>query len=268
MVHNCSSIRNKRDVPASFGIPSFFLKKVVFSLIYSFSRLSQYENCPFRFYLKYVEGREEPVTKPLALGKAVHVGIEKRIQGYTLEDAIVEGYIATGFHPEVERTEMESLIKKAPVETGMGETEVHFELPLSPSPSAPKIQGFIDLVVEDETGVWFADWKTNWQQYGVFDSMQVSLYAWALMEMKGLDEVYGTLYFLRFGQDDGHKFSRDEAEKARQWAYDTVMDIENKLFLLDIGPEAWDRLFPATPSSHCKHCPFALECYQQFGVGF
>ncbi|EGL84290.1 hypothetical protein CathTA2_0153 [Caldalkalibacillus thermarum TA2.A1] len=107
------------------------------------------------------------MTKPLALGKAVHKGIEMLIQGYILEEAVCEGFIEADFHPQVERSEVESLVKKSPVHAGMGETEVHFQLPLSHSPSAPQLQGYIDLVVENESGVWFVDWKTNWQPYNV-----------------------------------------------------------------------------------------------------
>ncbi|MDQ0338149.1 hypothetical protein J2S00_000933 [Caldalkalibacillus uzonensis] len=69
------------------------------------------------------------MTKPLALGKAVHKGIEMLIQGYTLEEAVCEGFIEADFHPQVERSEVESLVKKSPVHAGMGETEVHFQLP-------------------------------------------------------------------------------------------------------------------------------------------
>ncbi|GGK37271.1 hypothetical protein GCM10010965_32620 [Caldalkalibacillus thermarum] len=54
------------------------------------------------------------MTKPLALGKAVHKGIEMLIQGYILEEAVCEGFIEADFHPQVERSEVESLVKKSP----------------------------------------------------------------------------------------------------------------------------------------------------------
>ncbi|MDQ0338148.1 hypothetical protein J2S00_000932 [Caldalkalibacillus uzonensis] len=34
--------------------------------------------------------------------------------------------------------------------------------------------------------------------------------------MKGLGEVYGKLYFLRYGKESGYSFTRVEAEAARQ----------------------------------------------------
>ncbi|WP_245001163.1 RecB family exonuclease [Caldalkalibacillus thermarum] len=233
-------------------------------LIFSFSRLSLYEQCPYRFYLKYIEEREEPVTKPLALGKAVHKAIEKIIAGDSFEEAVTAGIIEVDFHPEVEREEIEKLVQKAPVQPDMGKTEVHFELPLAPFPSAPRIQGYIDLIVDGENETAFVDWKTNWKTYDVFATMQMPLYAWAISEMRGLEEVEGNLYFLRFGQKCGHTFTIEEMENARQWALEQAREIEDHLFLLELESEKVDRIFPAKPSSACQHCPFVMECYSRF----
>ena len=108
------------------------------------------------------------------------------------------------------------------------------------------------------------DWKTNWRTYNVFDTMQLPLYAWAVGKMKGLDEVAGSLYFLRFGQKYGHTFTEEEMENARHWAYVRAREIEDRLFLLELEPESRDQLFPAKPSSYCHHCPFAVECNARF----
>lgn len=225
--------------------------------VYSFSRLSLYATCPFRFYLKYVLGRQEPVTKPLALGKAVHKGVELRLQGASDEEAVMAAIIESDFHPEVEREEMERLIRVAP--TLKGETEVHFELPLVPQ-SDLRLQGYIDLLSE---GAFF-DWKTNWRMYGVNDTMQLTLYAWAIMQTTGRDLVRGTLYFLRYKKPLSHLYTLKEAEEARQWAYDLAMEISEKVSVVKAFPDMSDQAFPATPGSHCKHCPFALECYRRF----
>lgn len=147
-------------------------------MIYSFSRLNLYSQCPYRFRLKYIEGREEPVTKPLALGKGTHKGVEEQInKDLTVQEATSLGLIEADFHPEVSYDEMAKLIENAPVDEvkflGV-ETELHFVLPLSDSPSTPKVQGYIDLVLDGG----FIDWKTNWRSYGVWENMQIPLYAW------------------------------------------------------------------------------------------
>ncbi|MDY7989849.1 PD-(D/E)XK nuclease family protein [Paenibacillus polymyxa] len=110
-------------------------------MLYSFSRLSLYETCPHRFYYKYMLNRSEPVTKPLALGKAVHKAIELRIQGVAVEDAIAAAVIEVDFHPEVTYEEIASLMQRAPEVSG--QTEVHFVLPLG---AGIQLQGYIDLL--------------------------------------------------------------------------------------------------------------------------
>lgn len=82
-------------------------------MLYSYSRLSLYETCPYRFYQKYILGKDEPVTKPLALGKAVHKAIELKINGVSEHEAIIEAIIESDFHPEVTYEEIASLMQRA-----------------------------------------------------------------------------------------------------------------------------------------------------------
>ncbi len=227
-------------------------------MIYSFSRLDLFGRCPYRWYQKYAMGREEPVTKPLALGKAVHKAVELRTQGILEDEAVVAGIIETDFHPEVTTDDIKELLQNAPRMNG--ETEVHFELPLSSSASAPRIQGYIDLIQPNR----FVDWKTNWQMYGANDTMQLRLYAWALMEMRGWDQVEGMLYFLRYRRRVPYVYSRSDADRARAWALKVADEIERKMFTVELFPEMTEDIFHPSPGAYCKHCPYAAECVQKF----
>ena len=226
-------------------------------MIFSYSRLLLYETCPRRFYFRYILKLVEKVSKPLALGKAVHKAIEKIIEGMSVEDSVLEGFTECDFHPEVSYDEITRLVKNAPVFKNMGETEVHFCLPLSNDENAPKIQGYIDLVTDSGA---FTDWKTNWKPYG-HANRQLGLYAWALSKMKGIDLVEGSLYFLRFKKEYKYFFSQVEIEESRQWALNLANEINFKLDLLDMMPEKVDEIFSPTFSSACQHCPFVLECH-------
>ncbi|QQZ58934.1 PD-(D/E)XK nuclease family protein [Paenibacillus sonchi] len=221
-------------------------------MIYSYSRLSLYETCPYRFYIKYILGKSEPVTKPLALGKAVHKAIELKINGETEAEAIAAGLIEADFHPEVTGEEMQQLLSRAPME--VGETEVHFQLPLG---SGISLQGYVDWIKKDQ----FKDWKSNWRPYGPNETWQLMLYAWALMKVRGLKQIRGALYFLRFRREEAYVYSLLEAVKARDWALRLAEEIELKISCLDSFSDMKSFLFPATPGSHCKHCPFVLDCY-------
>ena len=227
-------------------------------MIFSYSRLSLYQICPKRFYYKYILKLEDStITKPLALGKAVHKSIEAIINGLPVKEAVFEGYSVCDFHPEVSINEIAELVRRAPVTKNMGETEFYFRIPLFNSPNAPKIQGYIDLV----QGNRLKDWKTNWKSYGVNENHQVGIYAWALSKLKGYEMVEGSLYFLRFKQESKYFFDENDMNQSRLWALKLANEINFKREMLDICPEKANDLFLIKPSSACSYCPFAFECY-------
>ena len=231
-------------------------------MIYSFSRLHLYSACPYRFFKKYIEGYEEPTTYPLALGKGVHKAVEDKINGVSHSEAVLNGMIEAEFHPEVTKDEMSTLVSHAPIQKNMGETEIYFQLPLSNADSAPMLQGYIDLVSSD--GSEIVDWKTNRVRYDVRGNHQIGLYAWAVGQLKNRNTVEGSLYFLRFRRASKHVFNQLDMDRSRQWALYVANKINSKREILDLLPEEADRLFPSTPSSHCRHCPFVIECYRKF----
>jgi PD-(D/E)XK nuclease superfamily len=231
-------------------------------LIYSFSRLNLYTTCPYRFFQKYIEGYEEPTTYPLALGKGVHKAVEDKINGMFHSEAILNGMIEAEFHPEVTMDEMSKLVSHVPIKENMGETEIHFQLPLSDEESAPTLQGYIDLVSSD--GSKIVDWKTNRVRYDVRDNHQVGLYAWAVGQLKNRTQVEGYLYFLRFRRASNHVFNQADMKRSRQWALSVANKINSKRVILVMLPEEAESLFLSTPTSHCRHCPFVIECYRKF----
>ncbi|QKY69413.1 PD-(D/E)XK nuclease family protein [Lentibacillus sp. CBA3610] len=225
-------------------------------MIFSFSRLNLYEQCPFRFYNKYILGKDEPVTQPLALGKAVHQAIDDKINGLSHEEAVLNGYAAADFHKELKQQEISELVDRAPIQLNMGETEMYFKLPLADEANAPEIQGYIDLY---EDGI-ITDWKTNRVSYNITANKQLALYAWAISQIEDLKTVKGVLNFLRFKKESSHTFTVDDMEKARKWALELAKEINEKEGLLKIQPHDYKKLYPAKPSRLCSHCPFAKSC--------
>lgn len=227
---------------------------------FSFSRLSLYETCPHRFYKRYVEGLQEPTTYPLALGKGVHRAVEDKMNGLSHQEAVVNGFIEAELHPEVTKQELSWLTNNAPIHQIQGETEIYFKIPLADEDDAPLIQGFIDVVGNN----YIVDWKTNRVMYDVRENNQIGLYAWAMNKVRGMEDVYGRLYFLRFRRESNFRYTFKEMESARSWAYNLAKEIQGKLALAREMPELKDDLFPATPSSFCSHCPFAVSCFRKF----
>lgn len=230
-------------------------------MIFSFSRLNVYEECPYRFYNKYILKKEEPLTQPLALGKAVHKAIEAKIKGLNHESAVLNGYMEAEFHSELNYDDISELTANAPVHPKMGETEVYFKLPLSHDEHAPLIQGFIDVVQPEGSII---DWKTNRVAYDVQDTQQVALYCWAISRIKNLEKVRGSYYFLRFRKESSYAFPGERMEEARRWALRLANEINEKVDLYSMFPEQYKELFPAKPSRMCNHCPFSVSCVQKF----
>ncbi|MDP4087445.1 MAG: PD-(D/E)XK nuclease family protein [Bacillota bacterium] len=233
-------------------------------MIYSYSRLSLYEECPYHFYKRYVEKREEPITEPLALGSAVHKAIELILKGMEKEEALFTAEMDSPL--PLNSLELRTLVEKAPILQGEGlkegvEIEKYFNLPLSSNPNAPHIQGFIDLFQLIFGTIEFTDWKTNRVKYKPTETKQLPLYAWALSKIYKIKEITGTLHFLRFFKNARERmtFSEEDMENARKWAETTANEIENKLLLLELGEPA-DKLFPFKPNKNCKNCPYAAEC--------
>lgn len=228
--------------------------------VFSFSRLTLYEKCPERFYKKYVEGYEEPTTYPLALGKGVHRAVQDKLEGLDHDIAIQNGMKEAEYHPEVTIKELSWLTNNAPINQIYGDVEYYFKIPLSNEPNSPMIQGYIDVVGDN----YIVDWKTNRVMYDVRDNHQIGLYSWAISKLKGWSEVHGSLYFLRFKRQSSFKFSLQEMEQARMWAYNLAKEIQGKLVVARAFPELKNELFPAIPTSYCSHCPFAIECFRKF----
>lgn len=237
--------------------------KEVDTMIFSFSRLNLYEECPYRFYNKYILKKDEPLTQPLALGKAVHKAIEDKIKGVNHEPAVLNGYMEAEFHSGLNYDDISELTANAPVQPGMGQTEIHFKLPLSDAKDAPMIQGYIDVVQPKGSII---DWKTNRIPYDVQDTQQVALYCWAISNIKNLDKVRGSYYFLRFRKESSYVFTRKRIGEARTWALGLANEINEKLDLYSMFPERYKELFPAKPSRMCNHCPFSVNCVQRFHV--
>lgn len=237
-------------------------------MIFSFSRLNTYQDCPYRFYRKYILGYQEEITLPLALGKAVHKTLEDKIKGVNHDEAVLNGLIESDFHPEVEANEIDKMTRYVDLPSlHNGKVEYYFKIPLDDSPNSPLIQGFIDYVTND--GSVIVDWKSNRKMYHPLHNHQLGLYSWAINQILGAREVRATLHFLRFRRDQTHIYQTADMEYSRLWALSLSNEINDKVAELKVkGDEKAGEIFPSRSSSRCEHCPFAMDCFNEFGVQY
>lgn len=226
---------------------------------FSYSRLKMYESCPRRFYYRYIKGLKEETSYPLALGKAVHKAIECKINGLSREDALFHGLMECDFDNEVLTAgELSQLTDNAP-ENLEGETEMYFRLPLFDGQNDAELQGFIDLIDGDT----IIDFKTNRKQYDVNDNHQMGLYAWAVQQIKDIDLISGTLYFLRFKKGSTYFYTEIDVLPAIEWARSLVLEIQTQVKANNHDPDNHRLQFAHWPSSECSHCPFVLNCFSE-----
>lgn len=240
-------------------------------MLFSYSRLKRFEECPRAFYKKYVLEVPEKPAENTETGKAVHQVISELLTGVITPEetgTAVQRVISGAPVPIDGKTVLElvshpmvaSLIDLAVAE---GRVEDHFELPLD-GPGSPVIQGYIDLWWRDPSKPVLVDWKTNHKPYGPLDTHQLGIYSWAVAQMTGVEQVVGHLVFLRFiNEKRCFTYGPEEMGAARMWALTLANDIEARLAemsLLGTGP---DELFPAQPGKQCRWCSYAEECLKQ-----
>ncbi|MFS0783483.1 PD-(D/E)XK nuclease family protein [Bacillus sp. 1P06AnD] len=235
----------------------------------SFSRLTLFENCPYRWFLKYVKKKEESDSLPLLLGKAVHKAIEEKMLGKTDKEALLEGWSEVDYYP-LDLVEYETLFRRSNVVRGEAhslnvEVEKHFTLPLDPKYTI-RVQGYIDVFKQIFGTYSFTDWKTNRFMYDPMDNRQLALYAWAISQMYNVTEVSGTLFFLRYFKDNAKTvlFKQREMEIARQWAFNLAMDIHATLINFFEQKKSLAACFPATSNPGCSNCPFSVQCISTY----
>lgn len=246
------------------------IESLLSNQVFSYSRLKLFEECPLKWFFKYVLKIEEENVLPLDLGKAVHKAIEMKMIGYDDKQALLEGWQEVDFYP-LNLQEYEALYKRANVSKGDANrdnvhTELHFKLPLAEEEGSPIIQGFIDEHREIFGTYQFTDWKTNRVMYEAMDNMQLALYAWAISKIYNVSQVRGTLFFLRFfkGNIKSHTFEQSDMEQARNWAFANAELIREKLNDHFIVQKPLEDCFPAKANPNCSHCPFADMCVQMY----
>jgi len=239
-------------------------------MIYSYSRLKRYADCPASFQYKYLYEMPEALTEPLVLGKTVHSAIQMYLSGTDMQTAIESAILQEAELP-VDRGEVIRLVQHTMV-TGIvgGEVEEHFTVPLDDA-GLMNFQGYIDWHKELADGsIQLIDWKTNRSKYDPRENHQLGLYAWYLSQAIGVNEINAELVFLRYPYAESrqaHTYIRSEMEESRKWALQLAEEIDDKVAELNLlGGVDDESLFPATPGKQCQYCSHASLCIKSVNV--
>lgn len=246
----------------------------------SFSAIRQYQQCPLRYFFRYIAGLpEETVSASLVFGSAIHHAVEHHFR------RLLEGNAAPT------ATELLALYKdgwqdhSAPVRFSKDETEeslstlaermlttfaqsslaqpqgrilaVEETLRGRIIPGLPDVLGRVDLVVETAEELVISDWKTSRSRYSqdqVEDSAeQLLLYSELARDFAPSKRVrleFAVLTKTKEVQLDAHSVAADPLRVDR-----TKRIVERVWRSIQA-----EHFYPAPSTMNCPGCPFKLPC--------
>jgi len=207
---------------------------------WSFSGLSEFEQCAYKTYLKKIEGAQEPSGPAAARGSKLHESIENYIQGFVdeldpevkkhrdlidrLRDAYVEGRVTV---------EEDWGYTRDWVPTGWEDDDTWARLKLDA------------IEFENETSCSIYDWKSG-RKFGNEVKHAQQLLVYAIGTFKRFPEVefiYGAMVYIDKGEILEGKYVRSDLDLF-------LPRIERRALTMTTATE-----FPPSPSKHnCKWC--------------
>lgn len=235
----------------------------------SYSRVETFVGCPYKFKLKYIDGLKTKFnldpTNALALGTAMHEGIEKDVE------SAIQSYYSN--YPTAtplminEAIKLEMMVGKAKdvlgdrLRTGQFEVEINH----------PDFIGFIDLLVPVEPNVYdIYDFKYSNNVENYLDSKQLHLYKYFFEQTTGMkvrDLAFVFIPKVKVKQEENEDIKEyrrrliEECEKHEirivPIEYDTGKVID---FMLDVKHCIECKSYDKKPQKLCYFCDYKQYC--------
>lgn len=138
-------------------------------MVWSFSRICAFDECPYRWYLTYIREKREDDLFYASYGSFMHQLLARFYSGETKKESLAEEFLL-GFREHVRGVRPSPDIAGKYVEDGMAylrspyepdgeiigvERDVRFSIRDKP------FIGFVDLIVRDERGIYLVDHKSR-----------------------------------------------------------------------------------------------------------
>jgi len=246
--------------------------------IYSYSKLSTFEQCPLKFKFQYIDKLQPEIKGTIEqfLGHAVHKTLqwiyEEVARGRILQlDEVLQYYIINwnrDFNNEIKIVKEEFdaehyfnqgikflidyFLKHSPFKDNTIATEKKIIINLDKQ-GKYKLQGYIDrLVHHKDTNIFeIHDYKTGnflKTQEELDNDRQLALYGLAVKELFEAEDVHLIWHFLAFNEKRISKRTPEQLEKLKQEVIQLIDKIESTT------------KFNPNPSVLCKWCEFRGYC--------
>jgi len=210
---------------------------------FSFSKISTFFQCPYKYKLKYLDKVDIPFETNIALekGKIIHALIE----GFFKDEVIPFNYeLSTKedlerYYKIFEEFKNEEFIKKL-TKIKLIEVEKGFSLYLKGKELKAKaeyddnalIRGYIDffgiIQKENKNIAIIIDWKTG-NPPKEPNVLQVKIYSlWAFLNYPALDEIKTCFYYVEHNIKKCYTFKRSELNTLKEEVLEKIKYIENE----------------------------------------
>lgn len=220
-----------------------YFRPLIEKMVWSYSRVKSYYDCPHRFLLRYLQGREEEPMWYSSFGSLVHDILAEFYEGKLSKDDLSMTFLYR-FNKEVQgkppkddtvvkqmNATIEFLDNLIDLDMNILGVEEHLEFTIE----GENFHGYIDLVAEKDGELYVIDHKSRslkprskrgkpTKKDEELDEMliQLYLYAEAVKEKYGKYPMY--LCFNCFKNDEFivEPFTQEGLENAKQWAVENI----------------------------------------------
>lgn len=260
-------------------------------VVYSFSQLGLYQQCPKKYQFRYLDGLEKSfeTTPDLLLGTSVHSSLEwfyqqlniyKKSQKSDLIDYFdtqrskslqenwekivmkwdqtLDDYQRRGQHYLSDYYDLHTPFEDIKI---VG-TELLLHFTLEDWPNAPKFRGIVDRLDKDWEYFIINDYKTNKnlppEQKDEYRE-QLTLYAQGIRQKYGkyFKNIKARLHYLHFWLVDEREITDENLDPILQKYKNLISEIESARFDHNMGVE---NAFPTNQNPYCKYCEYQMLC--------
>ena len=260
-------------------------------VVYSFSQLGLYQQCPKKYQFRYLEGLEKSfeTTPDLLLGTSVHSSLERFYQQLNIYkkpqksdlveyfdiqrskslqenwekivmkwDQTLDDYQRRGQHYLSDYYDLHTPFEDIKI---VG-TELLLHFTLEDWPNAPKFRGIVDRLDKDWENFTINDYKTNKnlppEQKDEYRE-QLTLYAQGIRQKYGkyFKNIKARLHYLHFWLVDEREITDENLDPILQKYKNLISKIETARFDHNMGVE---NAFPTNQNPYCKYCEYQMLC--------
>ena len=260
-------------------------------VVYSFSQLGLYQQCPKKYQFRYLDGLEKSfeTTPDLLLGTSVHSSLERFYQQLNIYkkpqksdlierfdtqrskslqenwekivmkwDQTLDDYQRRGQHYLSDYYDLHTPFENIKI---VG-TELLLHFTLEDWPNAPKFRGIVDRLDKDWENFIINDYKTNKnlppEQKDEYRE-QLTLYAQGIRQKYGkyFKNIKARLHYLHFWLVDEREITNENLDPILQKYKNLISEIETARFDHNMGVE---NAFPTNQNPYCKYCEYQMLC--------